>query len=88
MPVKTSLLYVTIALLICTPLFAEELTTSRDGADLEASDMELFEFIADWESDDGQWLEPSNFEKKAVQGKESDRGDFHMTTTQEGHYDY
>jgi len=79
MPVKTSTLYFTIALLLCTPLHAEE-----SIADVEISDMELFEFIADWETDDGQWLEPSDFEKKTV----NDNGDLHMTTTQEGHYDH
>ncbi len=85
MPAKTSILYFTVALLLCTPLCTPA-HAEKSTADVEISDMELFEFIADWETDDGQWLEPSDFEEKRIKG--SNDGDFHMTTTKEGHYDH
>ncbi|MFQ5518565.1 MAG: hypothetical protein ACE5E3_01050 [Mariprofundus sp.] len=52
-------------------------------------DIDLLEFLADWESDDGEWMEPSAFENAESEGLESERMEgFRMKTTQEGHYEF
>jgi len=87
MPVKTIIMCGFICLLMHAPAQAE-------GIESDAMDIELFEFLADWETDDGQWVEPSAFERSNEDSNPrlnkpgSDTGDFRMTTTQEGHYDH
>jgi len=51
MPVKTLLMMLVMMLISIT---------ARAGTD--APDAELLEFLADWETTDGQWVEPSSLE--------------------------
>ncbi len=81
MPIKQIIICFFVSLLISTPLQSEESSANR-----VATEIELFEFIADWESNDGQWVEPSVFEQTKV--KDVEAGDLPMTTTQEGHYGF
>jgi hypothetical protein len=51
-----------LVLLMSFPLQAEEA-----GADLD-----LFEFLADWEADDGQWVEPSSLDYELASMEDED----------------
>lgn len=79
MPVKSTTIFFFSLLLLSTSVQAEE-------PSINATDIELFEFIADWETNDGQWVAPSNFEQAQIREREPE--DVHMSTTQEGHYDH
>jgi len=81
MAIKYISISILLFLLMSSPLHAEEA-----NPDIITTEIELFEFIADWESDDGQWVEPSVFEQTKV--KDVEAGDLPMTTTQEGHYGF
>jgi len=45
-------------------------------------DAELLEFLADWESGDGQWFEPESFEQVNIEDERHENT--HIQTTQEG----
>ncbi len=43
------------------PVFAEEV------------DLELLEFLGEWETDDGEWVDPDQFEEEENEDKEDEK---------------
>lgn len=71
MPLGKAYLWSTILLLgwLSPPVFAQE----PEPAGTEESEMpslELLEFLGDWETDDGEWIDPEELEQIALSDQE------------------
>ena len=57
--------------LLSTPALAQQPEQAREGS--EESDipsLELLEFLGDWETDDGEWIDPEELEQIALSDEE------------------
>jgi len=68
MPVK-ALIWIVAVMLINTTALADE----------REPDAELLEFLADWDSGDGQWIAPFSFEQSSAAGMRRDDNEIQAT---------
>ena len=73
MPLGKSLFWNTVLLLglLSSPAFAQEPDQGRKNVeDSEIPSLELLEFLGDWETDDGEWIDPEELEQIALTDQE------------------
>lgn len=61
--------------LLSSPAIAQEAATAKTGGppaevDAETPSMELLEFLGDWETADGEWIDPEEMEQIELQEPE------------------
>ncbi len=62
--------------LLSSPALAQEPGQGREAApqeDAEMPSLELLEFLGDWETDDGEWIDPEELEQIAVTDPEQEQ---------------
>jgi hypothetical protein len=73
MPPGNAHLWSTILLLglLSAPAFAQEPEQARKKVEeAETPSLELLEFLGDWETDDGEWIDPEELEQIALTEQE------------------
>lgn len=73
MPPGKSHLWGTILLLglLNSPVFAQEPEQARKKSeDAEMPSLEFLEFLGDWETEDGEWIDPEEMEQIALTDQE------------------
>ncbi len=73
MPPGKARLWSTVLLLglLSSPAFAQEPGQARESTeDTEMPSLELLEFLGDWETDDGEWIDPEELEQIAITDQE------------------
>lgn len=77
MPGKTPLWSTVLLLgLLSYPALAQEPGQGREAApqeDTEMPSLELLEFLGDWETDDGEWIDPEELEQIADADQEQEQ---------------
>jgi len=64
---------VLLAGLLSSPGFAQEPGQLREGSEeSEMPSLELLEFLGDWETDDGEWIDPEELEQIALIDQEQE----------------
>ncbi len=61
--------------LLNSPALAQEPGQVRESASKENTEMpslELLEFLGDWETDDGEWIDPEELEQIAIADQEQE----------------
>ncbi len=59
--------------LLSTPAWAQEPEQARKTSDeSEIPSLELLEFLGDWETDDGEWIDPEELEQIALTDQEQE----------------
>jgi len=72
MPGKARL-WITVLLLglLSSPAFAQEPGQVREGTEeSEMPSLEFLEFLGDWETEDGEWIDPEELEQIALTTQE------------------
>lgn len=60
--------------LLNSPAFAQESGPVREGTEVaEMPSLELLEFLGDWETDDGEWIDPEELEQIALTDQEQEQ---------------
>ncbi len=55
------------------PAFAQEPGQVREGSEnTEMPSLEFLEFLGDWETDDGEWIDPEELEQIALDDQEQE----------------
>jgi len=78
MPPGKARLWSTILLLglLSSPAFAQEPGQSRESSEeTEIPSLELLEFLGDWETDDGEWIDPEELEHIALTDQEQEENE-------------
>ena len=64
---------VLLAGLLSSPGFAQEPNQVREESEeSEMPSLELLEFLGDWETDDGEWIDPEELEQIALTDQEQE----------------
>ena len=59
--------------LLSSPAFAQEPEQVRNSTEeSEMPSLELLEFLADWETEDGEWIDPEELEQIALDDQDSE----------------
>lgn len=59
--------------LLSSPAFAQEPDPSRKSTEeSEMPSLELLEFLGDWETDDGEWIDPEELEQITLTDQEQE----------------
>jgi hypothetical protein len=59
--------------LLSTPVFAQEPEQTRKSAEeSETPSMEFLEFLGDWETEDGEWIDPEELDQIALTDQEQE----------------
>lgn len=64
--------------LLSSPALAQEPGQGREVApqeDVEMPSLELLEFLGDWETEDGEWIDPEELEQIAITDQEQEYED-------------
>lgn len=62
--------------LLSTPVFAQEPGQAGDKSeDTEMPSLEFLEFLGDWETDDGEWIDPEELEKIVLTDQEQEKNE-------------
>ena len=74
MPPGKARLWSTILLLglLSSPTFAQE-PDQAGSEESEIPSLELLEFLGDWETDDGEWIDPEELEQIALSDQEQEK---------------
>jgi hypothetical protein len=78
MPPGKAHLWSTVLLLglLSAPAFAQAPGQVREGSeDSEMPSLELLEFLGDWETDDGEWIDPEELEQIALTDQEQEENE-------------
>ena len=60
--------------LLSSPTFAQE-PEQATSEESEAPSLEFLEFLGDWETDDGEWIDPEELEQIALTDQEQEEED-------------
>ena len=73
-PVKAHLWGTLLLLgLLNAPVFAQEPGQAREKSeDTEMPSLEFLEFLGDWETEDGEWIDPEELEQIALTDQEQE----------------
>ena len=78
MPPGNARLWSTVLLLglLSSPALAQEPGSVRESTEnTEMPSLEFLEFLGDWETDDGEWIDPEELEQIAIADQEQEYED-------------
>jgi hypothetical protein len=60
--------------LLSSPALAQEPDQNREATEeMEMPSLELLEFLGDWETEDGEWIDPEELEQIAITDQEQEQ---------------